>query len=100
MYYTWNRKGKPTCYSLTKPTFPRLISEYDENMEKWDIEKNEIPSEEEKEQLILEIEEFRDEQQEKIDNMPWQLQEDHILTERVEELDALIDEINDIEING
>lgn len=98
MYYTWNRKGRPTCYSLTPPEFPRLVSEYVEKTEEFQQGMQSVSNEDERDELVQQVEEFRDELQERLDNMPWQLQESSVLNERIEELDELIGEINDIEV--
>ena len=99
MYYTWKRKNQPQSYSLTEPVFPVLKSEYDENMENFNASKENLEDEDAKEQLVTEIEEFRDELDGRLNNMPEQLQESSILNERIEELDSLIGEVNEIEID-
>lgn len=48
----------------------------------------------ERDGLVSEIEEFLDELQSRLDNMPDQLQESSVLNERIEELDSLLSELN------
>ena len=47
-----------------------------------------------KDELAQEIEEFLNQKRDSLDNLPYQLQESHILNEQIEELEALLDEVN------
>jgi hypothetical protein len=93
-YYAWKRKGQPYSYSTTYPTFPVLISEWDEKFGDFGERINECTeneeSEDEKQQLLEEIEEYRDELQSRLDRIPYQLQESSVLNERIEMLDDYI----------
>jgi phosphoglycerate-specific signal transduction histidine kinase len=100
VYYEWHRKNSPVQRSLTYPEFPKLKSEYDTNLEDYkdrmDNLNNEF-DEDEKYQLLNDIEEFKLELESKLSNIPEQLQESSILNERIEELDSLYDEVENIE---
>lgn len=97
-YFSWNRKGQPTCYSLTYPIFPKLSSEYNDKMDEFNSLKDSLSSEEKKEELLANIEDYKDELQSRLDNIPDQLQESSILNERIDELEYLHSEIEELEI--
>jgi hypothetical protein len=94
-YFAWKRKGQPYSYSITYPQFPILKSEWEENTERFQesISNAEELDEDEKQELVTEIEEYRDELQSRLDNMPYQLQESSVLNERIEELDNMLSEL-------
>ena len=58
-----------------------------------------LESEEEKEELIQEINDFIDEKQISLDNIPYQLQESHIVSEQIEELQDFLEEVESEEID-
>ena len=97
-YYSWKRKNQQRSYSTTYPTFPILKSEWEEKSEEFEERINECCDvedlEEDKQQLLEEIEEYRDELQARLDNMPQQLQESSILNERIEQLDDYIGQLS------
>lgn len=71
---------------------PEWIEKYEEFESRVsDIEEDD---EDEKDSLRTEIEEYRDELQERLDRIPQQLQENSVLSERIEELDNLINDLN------
>lgn len=105
-YYTWHPKGQPWQYSREYPTLPpKPKSEWEEKFEEFQTKVSEIEfgsdddniDDEEKDtnksNLISEIEEYRDQLQSRLDNMPQQLQESSVLNERIEELDNLIEQL-------
>jgi hypothetical protein len=51
-----------------------------------------------KEKIINDIESYKEELESRLSNMPYQLQENSILNERIEELEDLISELNNLEI--
>ena len=67
--------------------------EFASNMEDWEarIENGDL------EGLREEVEEFLDEKSNNLDNIPWELQEGHILNEQIEELEQFLNEIPDEE---
>lgn len=93
-YYTWHPKGSPWQYSKQEPIFERRKSEWETKFEEFEERVNECRDveglEEDWDDLVSEIEEYRDELQERLDNMPYQLQDSSVLNERIEELDSLI----------
>lgn len=107
-YYTWHPKGRDWQYSLEKPI--KQKSEWEEKLQEFRDQLSNIEfgsdddnidddniDEEEKEQskntFREDVEEYRDELQSRLDNMPEQLQESSVLNERIEELDSLIEEL-------
>lgn len=97
-YYTWHSKGYPWQYSTQYPTFPK--SEWEEKWEEFQNQKEEIEyssDDDEKESnrydLRTAVEEYRDELQSRLDNIPESLQESSVLTERIQSLEDLIDEL-------
>lgn len=105
-YFTWHPKGQPWRFSKERPIFAKQKSEWEEKLEEFDnaisdleygsdddnIDEDEQESN--KDAVRTSIEDYRDELQGRLDNMPQQLQENHILTERISELQELIDSIN------
>lgn len=107
-YYTWSFMNGGTYYSKTKPrqsqlTQSNFLSQYygfQERIE--DFEPSE-PSEIESfiEEIKSDMESLRDECQDSLDNMPEQLQSaptGEMIQERIDELDSLISEFENIEM--
>lgn len=95
-YYTWHPKGSPWQFSKTKPD---LRPEWERTIEEFrhrvcDCIEGES---DERDELLSEIEEMRDELQSRLDNIPEQLQESSVLNERIEELDGLIFDIEEMD---
>lgn len=68
--------------------------EFGSNMEDWQIRFTELEDEDQRDELAQEIEDFLDQKRDSLDNLPYQLQESHILNEQIEELETLLDEVN------
>lgn len=68
--------------------------EYGSNMEDWQIRFTELEDEDQKDELVQEIEEFLDQKRDSLDNLPYQLQESHILNEQIEELESFLEDVN------
>lgn len=89
-YYTWHPKGSPWQFSKEKPDlrpeWEKIFSDFQERVDECAESGGDI----DRDDLIKEIEEMRDELQSRLDNMPEQLQESSVLNSRIEELDGLI----------
>ena len=110
-YWTWGFKYQPKQFSLTEPTSDQLRygrygkNEYSTNIDDYnsrlEILKQFAESgdmdEGDKDSLKTDIEQYKDELQERLDNVPESLQESHVLTERIQELEQLIDEVEEVE---
>lgn len=101
-YYSWHPKRRPWVYSLTPFVYVKPYNEYDETLAGFqariqDIEDSEEDNDEEenedKDSLISEIEEFKTELEDRLSNMPEQLQESSVLNERIEELGSLLSDL-------
>lgn len=68
--------------------------EFGSNMEDWQIRFTELEDEDQKDELVQEIEEFLDQKRDSLDNLPYQLQESHILNEQIEELESFLEDVN------
>lgn len=91
-YYTWHSKGCDWQYSLTKPDLTKPKTEWEEKFE--DFKSRVIQIDDKNyEDLSSEIEEYQAELQNRLDNMPQQLQESSVLNERIDELQNLIESI-------
>lgn len=98
-YYTWHPKGQPWQFSKEYPQLPpKEKSEWQEKFDDFSSRVNDCADveglEDDADSLKSEIEEYRDELQGRLDNMPYQLQDSSVLNERIQELDALIDQLN------
>ena len=76
-----------------------FMGEQASNVKEWRSRIEEISCEEEKDDLIQEIQDFLDEKESRLDNIPDQLKESHILNDHITELQELLQEIEDIEIS-
>ena len=94
-YYAWHPKGRPWQYSKEKPVFQKRKSEWEEKCEEFEARKSECYDveglEDDWNDLVSEIEEYRDELQSRLDNMPYQLQESSVLNERIEQLEDMLE---------
>lgn len=92
-YYWWKFRNRPKSISLTKPTADQLRKfskpEFQEKFEEFESRVDDCYDSDEKEELKGEIEEYTSELQERLDNMPEQLQESSILNEYIEQLEEL-----------
>lgn len=91
------RKVSKTPFTQSELTYGRYGKpEWDSKYEDFSSRVDECDIED-KDELYNEIEEYRDELQVSLDNIPCQLQESHILTERISLLDdflATLDELD------
>lgn len=77
----------------------RFKGEFTTNMEDWEKRLGELSSEEERDELYQEVQDFYQEKCDNLTNLPEQLQESHILNEQIEQLDNFMEEIEGTEIN-
>jgi len=105
-YYWWKFRygGKirsltpPRRSQLTRSEFLATIYEVEDSLSRLDISVDVV---EEVESIILQLEELRDEQEEKRENMPEGLQESpvaELLTGRSESVEAMIDAIQSVDL--
>lgn len=96
-YYFWKWKNYPRKVSKTQPTQDQLRkypkTEFVENTEDYNSRLESVEDVDECDQLYADVDEYRDELQSRLDNMPEQLQESSVLNEYIEQLDELITEI-------
>ena len=96
-YYTWHPKGQPWQYSKEKPVFEKRKNEFEQKFDEFEERVNYCADveglEDDAEELRSEISEYIDELQSSLDSVPYQLQESHILTERIEQLNELYERI-------
>lgn len=101
-YYWWKWRFGSKNVSLTEPTPDQLTrygkSEWDEKMEDYEERKGNLDSESDKDDLLEDISEFKEELESRLENIPESLKESSVLNERIEELDTLYDEVTGIEI--
>lgn len=104
-YWWWKFRYSAKIVSFVNPGVSVIfrLTEYEQTIVELETTKAEIenePGEETREEMKLEliekVENFRDEQQEKLNNLPQNFQESSILNERIEEIENLISEIEDI----
>jgi len=117
-YYWWKpryggiRRSKtyPSRQQLTQSEFLCRVYDIEDELEEGiEIDVSQPPEEIEKEieswlqEIILEIEELRDECEEKLDNMPYQLQDTSeagmLLQERIDALDEWISDLENVDIS-
>jgi len=100
-YFWWKFKYQRKQVSLTKPSERQLVrygkSEWQEKEEEFEGQMNSFRDDNlsrgEIEELQLLIEEYCDELQSRLDNIPYQLQESSVLNERIEILRSMLDEL-------
>lgn len=63
------------------------------NMEDWQERFENLESNDDRDELVEEISGFIDEKQSSLDNLPYQLQESHVLNEQIDELDNFRTEV-------
>lgn len=101
-YYFWKFRNCAISVSKTEPTFEQLLrygkSEWDEKIEEFEKAQEELKTVEDRDNLINEIEDYQNDLQERLSNMPDSLQESSVLNERIEELDSLRSEVEVIEV--
>ncbi len=106
-YYTWQLFHSPQQYSLTPPT-KRQLTNNAHLLQMYDFEdvlSGLSPDNDdfvgEVESLISEVENYKDELDGRLNNMPDHLQEadsGQILTERIDSLDGFLDELNNVDL--
>lgn len=69
------------------------------NVEEWERRMGEMETSEERDEIIQEINDFIDQKQESLENMPQQLQEGHMINDQIEELEQLIEEVESVELD-
>lgn len=96
-YYSWKRKGNDQrTYSLEPYVYVKPYNEWDEKIGEFNSSFEEVcesDDDDAKDELREQIEEYRDELQDRLGNMPDQLQDGHILNERIEELEGMISDL-------
>lgn len=106
-YYWWKFRRGGKHYSLTPPKRSQLTRSsffatiY--NLEDGDIQECEHNTEAIEsmiENVKDALEELRDESQGNLENLPQQLQENHMLNERIENLESTIQELDGIDVPG
>ena len=93
-YWWWKFRHGAKIVSATNPNMARMIrlTEHEERTIEFNSWDN-ITNKEELEQLKEEAEEYRDDLQDRLDNLPESLKESHVLTERIEEMETLISDM-------
>lgn len=94
--YNKDRKALERDMSIYCKSFQ---GEFTTNMQSYNERLADLDDEFLKQELLDEIEEFISKKQERLDNIPYQLQESHVLNEQIEELELLRDEVDNCEIN-
>jgi hypothetical protein len=102
MYYWWKFKNRDRQISPTKPHSDVLKkygpTEFETNMSDYESRKDDCEyNEDERDSLVSDIEEYRDDLQSRLENIPEQLQEASVLNEYIEQLDLLVEELNDFD---
>lgn len=90
-------KTLSACQSWIVSYSKRFQGEFSTNMEVYNEQFNNLENQDQKDELLNEIDQFIDEKQSNLDNIPYQLQESHILTEQLEQLNELRDEVDNWE---
>jgi microsomal dipeptidase-like Zn-dependent dipeptidase len=67
--------------------------EFASNMDSWSQTLNGLEDEDQKEELLQEINDFIEQKQQNLDNIPHSLQESHVLNEQIDELEQFRDEV-------
>lgn len=99
-YRYQKRKVKKTPFTSDELKYGKYPKpEWNSRIEDFESQKDSCETEDERDALVSDVEEYRDELQERIEQMPEQLQESSINTERVQELDDLISELNDMDFD-
>lgn len=75
-----------------------FMGEMATNMEAWQERLVSITTQDEKDVILEEINDFLEQKQDNLSNIPDQLQESHIINEQIQELEDLIQEVEDIEV--
>jgi len=106
-YYTWQLYRSPKQFSLTYPKRQQLTNSnflisvwnIEDQITEFDIDS---AGESGRDELVQELEMLRDETQESLDNMPYQLQEGdtgQMITERIEFLEEMISTLENIDLD-
>jgi chromosome segregation ATPase len=93
-------KGTIFTKPPTRHEVRRFMSEFNANIDEYNERLEALQEqydEDDKDQLISDIEEFRDQKQESLGNMPEHLQESSVLNTQIEELESILSEVEDIE---
>lgn len=98
-YYSWQRKREPRSYSLTYPEFPRLVSDHVLAVEGFEERKEALDNVDDRDTLADEVDTYKEELEEKLSNMPDQLQDSSVLNERIDEMETLASEIREMEFD-
>ena len=113
MHYVWSMKRQrggvtkraatmPRASALTESPYQSAAHELNERIEDIDDSIDIVGLQSAVEELVTDAEALRDEQQERLDNMPEGLQQGstgQLLQDRVEQLDAFIDELQAIDLD-
>jgi hypothetical protein len=79
-------KAKLSCESWISSYGKRFQGEFSSNIQSYNDRLVDLENEEQKQELLNEIDEFIDQKQSSLDNIPYQLQESHVLNEQIEEM--------------
>jgi len=90
-------KAKSSCESWIKSWGNRFRGEFSINIESYNERFADLQDEDQKQELLDEIDQFISEKQDNLNNVPYQLQEGHILNEQIEELEQIRDEVDNWE---
>lgn len=102
MYYWWKFKNRDKQRSKFKPSVDKLKkygpTEFETNIADYENRKEDAEyDEDEREQLKSDIEEYKEELDSRLNNMPDALQESSVLNEYIEQLEGLLQEIDNYE---
>lgn len=102
-YWWWkfNYGGKIISRHDPKVSHVVRLTEHESNVQSFEeridsFENGDHYGEDNKDGLIENIQEYKYELEERLSNMPEQLQESHVLNEMIEQVDELLDRANDI----
>lgn len=101
-YWWWKFRygGKQISFENPGVSYQVRLTEYEQSVLDFRNrieELSKLPNIQDKETLVEDIEAYRDELQNRLDNVPDSLQENHILNERIEEVEEILQGAEDLE---
>lgn len=93
-------KGTVFTQRPTRQQLRGFMTEFNANMDDYNERLENLQEtfdEDDKDQLINDIEDFKSQKEESLSNMPDHLQESSVLNEQIEELDNILSEVQDLE---
>lgn len=104
-YWHWRFNYGSKQVSLTDPgsEYQVIYTEHEGNIRDFEIEKDVLEEkwqedwDGQKEDLVGRIEEWRDELQSRLDNIPEQLQESHMINEQIEEVESILSDVESLD---